>query len=182
MGKYFKFLLLGILFVGTQEFWVSFIWRGEFASFALAVLITETLFLTVAFFLAKLFRRIPGPRFSSLALYLSMGLIGLVVIEWIIVGNLPGQTEASQIVMFPTWGGSAIFALILTDENANEKLKRFMVLTFAILAAIATIVSLILMSVNPQLSFALTYLTAITLYPCMNIFYIWHFIGEATRT
>ncbi|HIP24611.1 MAG TPA: hypothetical protein EYG79_13620 [Rhodobacteraceae bacterium] len=160
MIRYLKFLSFGILFVGLQEFWVSYIWRGDFRSFVLAITITEGLFLSIAFAL----RRWLPLRFEALGLFIIMGLLGLVGIEWLLVGNTPSQSDASQIVMFATWGGAAVFALLQTDKAAPKRLKRFAFWAFLVPALLATLAAL---ATGQETAFAITYLTAITLYPLM---------------
>ena len=115
--NYIKYLLYGILFVGTQEFWVSVLWDGNIRSFILAVVILEVLFLTVTYILGKLIDKIFSKiRIADIVAYVVSGIIGLVVIEWMFVGNTPDKLSTwHQFVMFGTWGGSALFARMHTE-------------------------------------------------------------------
>ncbi len=160
MRAYLKFIAFGGLFVGVQEFWVSYIWRGDLTAFLLAVSLTEPGFLTLAY---GLHRRLPV-RFQALALFAIMGSLGLFGIEWWLVGNTPGGSEANQLVMFATWGGAAVFALLQTDPRAPKPLQRLAFWGFALPAFTATAVAL---ATSPTAAFALTYRVAVTLYPLM---------------
>jgi hypothetical protein len=179
--RYIHFLLFGILYVGIQEFWVSVLWKGSLISFALAVVITEVLYLTFAFFVGKwidaIFSKI---RIADLVAYVVCGLVGLITIEWIFVGNRPGETEANQFVMFTTWGGAALFARMMTDSSANVvKVKLYALRFFLLFTGLATLLGLIFAVINSQLTFAITYVAAILGYPIMNVFFIWYFFIKA---
>lgn len=167
MNTYLRFLLFGILFVGTQEFWVTFLWRGELFYFFLAVVFMEIPFLTIMWFIAKKTR----PWIT----YLVSGVFGLVVIEWLYAGNLPGG-EASQFVMFTTWAGATLFALMYTDGR-DSKVKNYAMKYFLTFTGLATALGLVFFFANPQISFVITYWAAIIGYPIMTIFFIWYLIG-----
>ncbi len=171
-----KFLLNGIIFIGIQEFWVSFIWNLNLVSFLMAVIILEVAFLFIAYILNKNLRRIfENQSRADLVSYITMGLLGLIGIEWIYVGNWTLQPWL-QLTMFSTWGGSALFAIIITDENDEiiqfaRKFKKW----FIIIVGITTILGLLLLFANSELAFILTYLVANTLYPLLNIVYFKYF-------
>lgn len=173
----FKYLLFGVLFVGIQEFWVSVIWRGDFVGFVLAVLITETVFFTFTYLCGLLFeRQLKGSRLIEPILFVVFGVTGLVVIEWWFVGNTP-SSEASQIVMFSTWGGSAIMARIFTDQDARlNRLRKLILMTFVPVAALATLLGLTLPT--HEMRFTVTYLTANFGYLALNVFYLMFFIQK----
>jgi len=174
-----KYLLFGILYVGIQEFWVSVIWRQDIVSFILAVVITETLFLSFTFYAGKTLERFVSPRFVDFFTYLVSGIVGLATIEWYFAGNAPGQTEANQFVMFTTWGGAALFARIQTDNLVDSKMKKIILRLFLVFSVPATVLGLLLLFVNPPLSFAVTYVAAVLGYPLMNILFVWFFIKKA---
>ena len=169
--NYLKYLAFGILFVGVQEFWVSVIWRGEIMGFVLAVLITEVAFFSFTYFCGMLLERFFGhTRFLEPVAYLIFGLSALIIIEWYFMGNLPGG-EASQFVMFSTWGGAAVMARIFTDEGVGlQRLRKIILATYLPFAVLFTVLGLILPS--QELRFAVTYLAAVNGYVALNIFYL----------
>lgn len=175
-----RYLLFGILYVGIQEFWVSVLWKGSIVAFVLAVVITEVIFLTVTYQLGKVIDTIFAKlRIADVIAYVVFGLLGLVTIEWMFAGNRPGQTEANQFVMFTTWGGAALFARMMTDGAENvEKIKKYSLRFFLLFTGLATALGLVLSVINPQLSFAVTYVAAVLGYPIMNVFFIWYFIRK----
>jgi hypothetical protein len=190
--NYLKFLLFGILFVGVQEFWVSVLWKLGTESlttllfnFFLAVVITEVLFLTVAFYGGKLIDKMFSKlRIADLVSYIVFGMLGLIVIEWVYMGNVPGSGR-NQFVMFSTWGGAALIARLFTDESIYlEKIKFVFLKTFIPFAVIFTIFGIIIPStilITPEqvaLSFFLTYNGANFLYPLFNIIYLWFFVNK----
>lgn len=175
--SFFKYLLVGIAFVGTQEFWVTVIWRGNVFGFILAVLITQVLFLTFTYFCGEVIER--GLKRTGLVepvAYGVFGLVGLGVIEWYFVGNVPGS-EASQIVMFSTWGGCVVMARIFTDNDVHlQKLKTAILWVFVPFAVLFTLLGLLLPTY--ELRFTVTYLAANFGYLAFNIFYIIFFIKK----
>ena len=180
MQRNFKqYLFFGILYVGIQEFWVSVIWRQDIVSFILAVVITETLFFSFTYYAGKTLERFVSPRFVDFFAYLVFAMVGLATIEWYFAGNVPGQTEANQFVMFTTWGGAALFARIQTDNLVDPRTKKIILRLFLAFSVPATVVGLLLLVVNRQLSFAVTYVAAILGYPLMNILFVWFFVKKA---
>ena len=176
--SYIKYLLFGILFVGMQEFWVNVIWRGNLISFILAIVILDFIFVSITYHVSKfLDKKLPG--IADIIIYLMFGIIGLVFIEWILWTNAPGQTEANQFVMFTTWAGTAIFARIFTDKSNNlEKIKKYLFRYFIFLTGTATLIGIIFLAINPQISFIVTFLAANIGYPLMIPFFIWYFIKK----
>ena len=183
--NYLKFVLYGILVVGIQEFWVSYVWRNDIKSFLMAVIILEVLFLTFAFHFGKLIDKLfTKLRIADLIAYLIFGLVGLIVIEWFFAGNWPGSGR-NQFVMFSTWGGAALIARLFTDNSYDLKnVKKYFLKFYIPFAAIVTVLALIFPSTltfSPEkvsASFAITYLAANWGYPLMNIFYIWFIIKK----
>ena len=175
-----RFLSFGILYVGIQEFWVSVIWRGDLAAFFLAVAVTEVLFLLFAYFVGKLVDRLfSWLRVADIVAYLLFGAVGLVTIEWIFAGNLPGKTEANQFVMFTTWGGAALFARLFTDRAPYlERVRKYALASFLAFVGVATALGITFSVSNSSFAFAATYIAAIFGYPAMNVFFIWFFIRK----
>lgn len=182
-NNYIRFLLFGILFLGIQEFWVSTLWGGSFFNFILAVIVTEITFLTLGYFLIKLFKKLFSERISNITTYVFSGLLGLILIEWIFMGyNLSHPDNGnlwSQFTMFTNWGGIILFAKIMLD-NSNEifKLKKYMFRFFISFTGFATFMGLLFLFINSQITFVVTYLATIIGYPLMNIFFIWYFIKK----
>jgi hypothetical protein len=165
--------------VGTQEFWVSVLWRADIRSFLLAVIITEGLFLTFTLWLGNLLDRLLyRTGVADLVAYVLFGGVGLLAIEWLFAGNVPGSTEANQFVMFTTWGGAALFARMFTDESARGNARTYALRFFLVFAGLATVLGLLFLAINPPLTFAVTYVAAVLGYPLMNVFFAWHFARQ----
>ncbi len=169
-NNYLRFLLFGLLFIWVQTFWVSVIWRGEIISYILELLITDTIFVSIWFHINKIFKKY---NINDLFLYLLFWIIGLVIIEWIFAGNFPGQTEANQFVMFTTWWGTILFAKMFTEKSIElVRLKKYTFNYFLSFTWIATLISLIFLIINPEISFVITYIAAIIGYPIMTVFFL----------
>jgi len=175
-NRFGKYLLFGLLFIGFQTFWVSVIWRNDITGFILELVITDVLFLIVNYFAGIILDKfIPRKGLSDLLIYFFAAFLGLVVIEWIFVGNFPGETEASQFVMFTTWGGAAFFARMFSYKSSNLiKIRKYTFLFFVTFAGIATVLGLLFLAVNPKTSFVITYYAATVGYPLMVPFFIWY--------
>ena len=101
-----------------------------------------------------------------------------MTIEWLYAGNVPGETEANQFVMFTTWGGAALFARMFTDESARGNARTYALRFFLLFAGSATVLGLLFLIIDPSLSFAVTYVAAVLGYPLMNVFFGWHFASQ----
>lgn len=188
---YFRFITTGWLFVGTQEYWVAFLWRDNLRGMLLAILVLETGFFTLGFLLSKAIdSRLPSFRYNNLVVYIVMGLVGLVLIEWLFAGNWPWVHPTTQLTMFTTWGGGVVFARLVADKSPErERVKRTSLCYFLILVITASVVATIFKFVNVKVTFAVTYLAALIGYTFMNVFFIWLFVidyrnalGDKKRT
>ncbi len=165
MRVYLTYLFFGVLFVAVQTFWVAVIWNGDVLKFLLELVIADVLFVSATYGIARLYARFV---FAEVLLYLTAGIIGLVLIEWVLVGSVPAATEANQFVMFTTWAGAATFARMVTDRSAPVAgIRRFGRIYFYVYAGIVTITGLVLLAVGSPLSFDVTYIGANVGYPLM---------------
>jgi hypothetical protein len=176
--SYLRFITTGWLFVGTQEYWVAFLWRDNLRGMLLAILVLETGFFTLGFLVSKAIdSRLPSFRYNNLIVYIVMGLGGLVLIEWLFAGNWPWVNPTTQLTMFTTWGGGVVFARMFTDKSpGRDRVKRMSLCYFLILVITASVVATIFKFINFKVTFAVTYLAALFGYTFMNVFFIWLFV------
>ncbi|MBL7041496.1 MAG: hypothetical protein ISR77_22875 [Pirellulaceae bacterium] len=176
--SYLRFVATGWLFVGTQEYWVAFLWRNDLIGMLLAILVLETGFFTLGFLLGKVIdSRFPSLRYNDLVVYFVMGLMGLILIEWLFVGNWPWVQPTIQLTMFTTWGGGVVFARMFTDKSPElDRVKRISLRYFLTLIVTASVIATIFKFINFRITFAVTYLAALFGYTFMNVFFIWLFV------
>lgn len=176
--SYLRFIATGWLFVGTQEYWVALLWRNNLLGMLLAILVLETSFFTLGFLLGKAIdSRFPSLRYNDLIVYIVMGLVGLVLIEWLFVGNWPWVQPTIQLTMFTTWGGGVVFARMITDKSPElDRVKRISLRYFLTLIVTASVIATIFKFIDFRITFAVTYLAALFGYTFMNVFFIWLFV------
>ena len=144
----------------------------------LAILVLETGFFTLGFLLGKVIdSRFPSLRYNDLVVYFVMGLMGLILIEWLFVGNWPWVQPTIQLTMFTTWGGGVVFARMFTDKSPElDRVKRISLRYFLTLIVTASVIATIFKFINFRITFAVTYLAALFGYTFMNVFFIWLFV------
>jgi hypothetical protein len=176
--SYLRFVATGWLFVGTQEYWVAFLWRNNLLGMLLAILVLETSFFTLGFVLGKAIdSRFPSFKYNDIIVYIVMGLVGLVLIEWLLVGNWPWVHPTTQLTMFTTWGGGVVFARMITDKSPElDRVKRISLRYFLALIVTVSVIATIFKFIDFRITFAVTYLAALFGYTFMNVFFIWLFV------
>ena len=176
--SYLRFVAAGWLFVGTQEYWVAYLWRDDVRAMLLAILVLETSFFTLGFLLGKAIdSRFPSLRYNDLVVYIVTGLVGLVLIEWLFAGNLPWVHPTTQLTMFTTWGGGVVFARMLTDKSPElDRVKRISLRYFLTLIVTASVAATIFKFIDASAVFAVTYMAALFGYTFMNVFFVWLFV------
>ncbi|MFH1308345.1 MAG: hypothetical protein ABIH72_05835 [archaeon] len=172
MNKFFKFIIIGILFATVAEFVLNILILKNINSYLFTFIIYFTL-LTFAYFLGKIINKIRKP-YSEILYYIIASTFGLMF-EWFLLGNAPWlNLDANQIGMFSFW--AAVFMMprifCLKNENLN-KLKKYIKVYFIIYAIILILLGFII----PESSKIFILTLVITLgYTIMNVFYLWFFI------
>jgi hypothetical protein len=181
MKKIFTYLLHGLFFLLVMEFMFKIQIQNKPGDFFF-VLIIELPFLLLAYFTSK--RVFKNSRKRELWIYLIYGLIGLIFIEWIFVGNTPFVLPnlLYQFMMFSYWGGAVVFSRILTDKNDSvKKIRTWTLRYFVIYSIIAITFGFLVPSGTLEQRMIPILLMAIAGYGLMNIFYIWYFVKSSKK-
>ena len=122
--KYFlKFILAG-LFLSIPAEIVNQIYVHKSLSGFVQTAIVYVVFMVILFFLKNLFSRIFKNKFSnSLLWYIFLGLFGLLLVEWTLLGNRMAAIYG-QIAMFTFWGSFILMPIIFTEDQTPPVLKK----------------------------------------------------------
>lgn len=89
----------------------------------LGACLSYALLLLVLFALRRFYNRLcKGPKSNLLLWYASLGLIGLFVVEWRLLGNA-GAAWYGQVAMFTFWGGLATVPVFMTEDLVPQDLR-----------------------------------------------------------
>jgi hypothetical protein len=114
-------------------------------------------------------------KLNEFWIYLFYGLIGLFIIEWVYVGNSPwANPNANQFIMFSYWGGSIIFARIISNKTESVQAIRKWTKRYFIIYSILAITLGFLIPQDQRLT--LIVLMAIIGYGFMNVLYFLYFV------
>lgn len=163
--SYRTFLAMGLLTMVVGEFLAHLVVIGNMIYFLMALGL-YAVFTTVFFFVSKMVR-------PNWLYYLVGGLTGLVIIEWLMLGNFPGSGKgALHASMFAWWAAVAMVPRIFTKEDGKPLRRR--VLIGVILYSIILFVAMIFVPVfRTGLFIGLSY----TLYIPINFLFV-PYIGK----
>lgn len=138
MKKYILYLLWGLLFVLPGEFFLQILIHHGGHNVLKNTLVSYIVFLTIVVIFSRVFKKIfKGKAGFVLGQYLFWGVIGLIVVEWILLENSPiGNPNASQLGMFTWWGMISIFPIIFMGGHSGYPIKRRVLQWWLFLAAL----------------------------------------------
>ena len=127
MKAYLKFIKFSIIY--------AILWEGlihlivlDHAKFFVFILLTYIPILSTVYLVTRLtFAKYKSLR-SMILCYLFLGLIGLIVLEWGLLGNSPkANPNANQITMFCYWASIGFIPYMMQDQSEPIKLvaKKF---------------------------------------------------------
>jgi len=121
---FIKFILVGLLFSFLGEFVLKILWNNDPGAFLRTILI-YTLLLAALYFINKILDYNISNKFRlNLIYYLISGLLGLVVIEWIILGTISNPIPI-QVGMFAFWTVTFMMPRLFTSDSPNlDKIKK----------------------------------------------------------
>ncbi len=123
MPEIFLFILFALLTIAAGEFQNLALLHGN-PFFFLGALVVYSIVAIVFYFIGKVLDKITGRR-ADIFGYFIAGLIGLVIIEWILLKNHPGSGKgALQAGMFAWWAALYMVPRIFTKEEGKVARKR----------------------------------------------------------
>lgn len=142
MKRFFAFIGIGSCFATVEEFLTVVVLRHDVASYLFTLIILFPAFLTLVWASSGLLDRLFG-RARELAHLLVYGALGLVVVEWALIGLTPwSNPEANplamlgfQLGMFAFWATVATAPRVFLDPrgtSTRRRILRFYVPYFAL--------------------------------------------------
>ena len=180
MNKVLKFILIGLVFAGVEEFLTIALIREDFLGFFTVILLVFPIYLILVYFSSTFIDYFWGRETADVVYFFTYGTTGLLI-EWFLIGLSPwSNPEANpgamfifQIGMFSFWVTISFVPRIFIDErkqfNAIKKtMLKFYVSYFVVTYIIASIIP-------PHLRFVVLIPLIIVGYSLMNIFYLLYF-------
>ena len=124
---YLIFLLIGLLNAIFAEF--AIVYEQMIEGYPITILL-HTIFISTAFLINKQYiSKIKNKFKEYVSFYFIFGFAGLIVIEWILVGNLivepnPLVNLYVQIFMFSFWAGVVLIPKLLLDNRFSKSYRK----------------------------------------------------------
>ena len=171
MKKYFIFILLGLISAIFAEF--AMIPTTELIENFMPILIFHIIALSTFFLFSFLTSKIKNKKTEYLTYYIITGLLGLIILEWLIVGTFTVEENIilnifSQIFMFSFWANVGTIPKIILDKKKDKTYLKHILITFLTLISIGTIGAITLKDFGIfQLSVGIFYIS-------LNFFFFKH--------
>ena len=146
MQPWYRFLLVGLLVAGLEEFITQGVLKDDLGSWLVPTIIAFTPFLMVVFAVDRLLYRRLGESGAAVVGYVVAGTIGLLF-EWFVTGLSPWRDPnvlqiPFQVGMFSFWGTVAFAPRLLLDRRdrlsrIRKAYIRFLVLSFTLIYGLA---------------------------------------------
>jgi hypothetical protein len=180
MRKSVKFILIGSFFAAVVE--LVKVLNGEYLGYLTVIIIPYLPFLLVVFYSMRLIdRRVKDIARAHIIHYLSYGILGLVVVEWLLIGLSPwSNPEANpimmivfQLAMLSYWGTVAFAPRMLLDDNKGmKKVKKLMMGFYIPYFVVAYIIGF---SLPYEAAFPIVIIFQAIGHLLLNIFYYWFY-------
>lgn len=117
MPHIMQYVLFGVASMASAEFQGNVLLRGNLGNFCLAMAMYAAISL-IAYAIGKRVR-------SDLGFYVGGGLVGLLVIEWYLVGFYPGSGKAGiHVAMFTNWAAVFTVPRLFASGRADPSVRR----------------------------------------------------------
>lgn len=134
MRRYLTFLIAGTFFSTVEEYLTIVVLKHDVGAYVFTLIILFPMFLTIVFFSGRLIdRALPNSPYCDTAHFLTYAGIGLVLIEWFLIGLSPWSNPAAnpllmflfQLGMFSFWATVAFAPrLFIRHDDITLKARR----------------------------------------------------------
>lgn len=172
--KLLKFILTGFIFAQIIEFEFNVYIAKTYGNW-IFTLFYYPIILAGFYLVSKLInRKIKNKKTADIIYYLISGFFGLIVMEWLIIGNSPwGNPQASQLGMLSFWVAVFFMPRIFIDPNPQIiKLKK-QIATYIIIYSLITLPLGLISSATAKL--ILVVYAEIIGYTILHLFYYRYF-------
>lgn len=160
MSQHIKYILIGLGFATVVEVINMGILQGNWGGMVMTLLVAYTLFISIGYRLQKKY----GTTTTRLVIvYVIMGALGLIGIEWFLIGTYPNlnQTWVSlfifQVGIFNYWATVGFGPrLFLDTTTAVKPIQKNFLRFYAVSFAVIYIVGLVLLSGHVRFVFMQT--------------------------
>ncbi|KYK38097.1 MAG: hypothetical protein AYK18_17765 [Theionarchaea archaeon DG-70] len=181
MNKTLKFILIGLVFAGVEEFLTIALIKEDLSGFFIVMVLVFPLYLTIVYFSSKIIDYFWRREIADVIHFFTYGIMGLMI-EWFLIGLSPwsnpeahpGTMLIFQVGMFSFWATLSFVPRIFIDgrkkfNKIKKKMLKFYVSYFTIVYVIAFLLPV-------YARFVILILLIIVGYSLMNIFYLQYFL------
>jgi len=146
-----KFIGIGSIFATVEEFLTVALLKRDVGAYVFTLLILFPVFLALVYFSSRGLDRFSNSEWGrEVTHYLVYGLVGLVIIEWVLIGFTPWKTMSGnpilgllfQLGMFSFWSTVAFAPrLILKRDDLSRRISGKMVRFYAIYFVIVYVIA-----------------------------------------
>jgi hypothetical protein len=151
LNSLWKFIAIGSIFATVEEFLTVALLKRDIGAYLFTLLILFPIFLALVYFSSRWLNRLSNSQLQQeLTHFITYGLAGLIIIEWLLIGFTPAKTIPAhpilgslfQVGMFSFWSTVAFAPrLILNRDDLSRviarKMLRFYTAYFIIVYIIA---------------------------------------------
>lgn len=181
MHKTLKFILIGLIFAGVEEFLTIALIKKDLSGFFNVMVLIFPTYLTIVFFSSKIIDYFWRREIADVIHFLTYGIAGLMI-EWFLIGLSPwsnpeahpGTMLIFQVGMFSFWATLSFVPRIFIDERKRFNTIKNRMLKFYVSYFI--IVYIIAFFIPVYARFVILILLIIVGYSLMNVFYLQYFL------
>jgi hypothetical protein len=176
-----KFILIGLIFAGVEEFLTIALIKEDLQGFFVVMVVVFPLYLVIVYFSRKIIDHFWKKEIADVIYFFTYGFVGLMI-EWVLIGLSPwsnpeargGAMFIFQVGMFSFWATLSFVPRIFIDERKifntiKKTLLKFFITYFAGVYIIAFLLPV-------YARFVIIILLIICGYSFMNIFYAAYFV------
>ena len=187
MNKALKFILIGLVFAGVEEFLTIALIKEDLLGFFIVMVIVFPFYLIIVYFSSKIIDYFWRKETADVVHFFAYGVTGLMI-EWFLIGLSPwsnpeahpGVMFAFQVGMFSFWATVSFVPRLFIDERKKfNKIKRTMLKFYVTYFVLVYIIAFLL---PLHARFAILILLIIVGYSLMNIFYIQYFMKSFSNS
>ncbi|MGD2250173.1 MAG: hypothetical protein PVF58_17350 [Candidatus Methanofastidiosia archaeon] len=181
MNKILKFILMGVVFAGVEEFLTIALIKEDLSGFFIVIMLFFPLYLTIVYFSSKIINYFWRKEFADIIHFFTYGIAGLMI-EWFLIGLSPWSNPEAhpgamfffQVGMFSFWATVSFVPRMFIDERKKfNKIKKTMLKFYVSYFVIVYIIAFLL---PVYARFVVLILLIIVGYGLMNIFYLQYFL------